>query len=134
MILVSHERATMDRLAHRIICMAHGCADVYTGGYTRYLEQSKANREAMWDAFEKQRKEIEAMETSSVASATPPRAPRLFRAASSSWKKSSASNCPSIRRLSISISPMPPPSYREVIRSTIWATLMATTASSPMRT
>jgi len=61
-VMVSHERATMDLLAQRIVCMEYGKADVYTGGYSKYLEQSAAKREALWDAYDHQKKEIEAME------------------------------------------------------------------------
>jgi ATP-binding cassette subfamily F protein 3 len=52
----------MDLLAQRIVCMEYGKADVYTGGYSKYLEQSAAKREALWDAYDHQKKEIEAME------------------------------------------------------------------------
>ncbi|MFP4379502.1 MAG: ATP-binding cassette domain-containing protein [Candidatus Sumerlaeia bacterium] len=61
-IFVSHERATMDRLAQRIVCMEQGTADVYPGDYSHYLQQSALKREAQWEAYEQQQKEIESME------------------------------------------------------------------------
>lgn len=61
-LLVSHERATMDRLADRIVCLEQGHAEIYPGDYSRYLEQSKARREALWKAYEQQQQEIAAME------------------------------------------------------------------------
>lgn len=61
-VLVSHETATMDRLAERIVCLENGRAEVYTGNYARYLVRSKQRREAQWEAYTRQRKEIEAME------------------------------------------------------------------------
>ena len=61
-VLVSHERATMDRLANRIVCMEHGTADLYSGDYSNYLKQSEAKRRAQWQAYERQQKEIRTME------------------------------------------------------------------------
>jgi ATP-binding cassette subfamily F protein 3 len=60
--LVSHERATMDRLADRIVCMEQGKAEVYPGDYSKYLAQSAQKREAAWAAYERQKKEIETIE------------------------------------------------------------------------
>jgi len=61
-VMVSHERATMDRLAQRIVCIGQGRAEVYPGDYTNYLRVSAEKRDAQWDAFERQKKEIDAME------------------------------------------------------------------------
>jgi len=61
-VMVSHERATMDRLADRIVCLEHGTADVYTGDYSSYLEQSALKREKQWVAFKRQQDEIASME------------------------------------------------------------------------
>jgi len=60
-VLVSHETATMDRLAERIVCLENGRAEVYTGNYARYLIRSRQRREAQWEAYTRQRREIEAM-------------------------------------------------------------------------
>ncbi|MBN1867593.1 ABC-F family ATP-binding cassette domain-containing protein [Candidatus Sumerlaeota bacterium] len=61
-ILVSHERATMDRLANRIVCLEWGRADVYPGDYSHFVRESRAKREAHLESYERQQKEIAAME------------------------------------------------------------------------
>jgi ATP-binding cassette subfamily F protein 3 len=60
--LVSHERATMDRLADRIVCIERGRAEVYPGDFSKYLELSEKKRDAEWAAYQQQRKELDAME------------------------------------------------------------------------
>jgi len=60
-VMVSHERAMMDRLTDRIVCLEQGKADVYTGDYSDYLVQSERKRQAQWDAYEHQQKEIAAI-------------------------------------------------------------------------
>lgn len=62
-VLVSHETATMDRLADRIVCLERGKAEMYVGNYAHYLTASRLRRDAQWQAYAHQRKEIEAMET-----------------------------------------------------------------------
>jgi len=62
-VMVSHERATMDRLAHRIVCLEQGRADIYTGDYSSYLAQSEAKREQHWAAYLDQQKQIASMES-----------------------------------------------------------------------
>ncbi|MEJ2744597.1 MAG: ABC-F family ATP-binding cassette domain-containing protein [bacterium] len=61
-VLVSHETATMDRLADRIVCLEQGKAEVYVGNYAHYLTASRLRRDTQWQAYTRQRKEIEAME------------------------------------------------------------------------
>jgi len=61
-VMVSHERATMDRLVDRIVCLETGRAQVYRGNYSKYLEQSAAERDRRWAAYERQQKEIAAAE------------------------------------------------------------------------
>ncbi len=61
-VMVSHERAFMDRLAHRIVCLEQGTAEVYPGDYSHYVEQSALKREALWKAYEHQQREIAAAE------------------------------------------------------------------------
>ena len=61
-VMVSHERAFMDRLVERIVCLEMGTADVYRGGYSNYLKQSEIKREAHWKAYTQQREEIAATE------------------------------------------------------------------------
>jgi len=61
-VMVSHERAVMDRLVDRIVCLERGKADVYRGNYSHYLEQSAIKREAHWKAYTQQQQEIAAAE------------------------------------------------------------------------
>ncbi|NLW94116.1 MAG: ABC-F family ATP-binding cassette domain-containing protein [Chlamydiae bacterium] len=61
-VVVSHEPATMDRLADRIVCLENGRAEVYVGNYAQYLVRSRERREARWEAYTRQRREIETME------------------------------------------------------------------------
>jgi ATP-binding cassette subfamily F protein 3 len=61
-IMVSHERDFMDRLADRIVCVEQGTAEIYRGDYAHYLLVSAAKREALWKAYEQQREEIAATE------------------------------------------------------------------------
>jgi ATP-binding cassette subfamily F protein 3 len=61
-VMVSHERATMDRLVDRVVCLETGRAQVYRGNYSNYLEQSAAERERRWAAYERQQGEIAAAE------------------------------------------------------------------------
>jgi ATP-binding cassette, subfamily F, member 3 len=61
-VMVSHERIFMDRLVDRIVSLERGRADIYTGGYSSYIEQSRQKHRAQWDAYTRQRKEIEKME------------------------------------------------------------------------
>ena len=61
-VMVSHERAFMDRLVDRIVCLEMGKADVYRGDYSHYVEQSTLKREALWKAYAEQQREIAAAE------------------------------------------------------------------------
>lgn len=61
-VMVSHERAFMDRLVDRIVCLEFGFAEVYTGNYSEYIVRSEARRRQHQEAYERQRKEIEQME------------------------------------------------------------------------
>ncbi len=60
--LVTHERATMDHLADRIVCIEQGKLESYPGNYDRFVEQAEAKREAQWEAYRRQQEEIAAME------------------------------------------------------------------------
>jgi ATP-binding cassette subfamily F protein 3 len=62
-VMVSHERAFMDRLVERVVCLENGTADVYRGDYSHYLKQSEIKREAHWKAYTQQKEEIEQMES-----------------------------------------------------------------------
>ncbi|MFW5870656.1 MAG: ABC-F family ATP-binding cassette domain-containing protein, partial [Candidatus Sumerlaeota bacterium] len=61
-LLVTHERATMDRLADRIVCIEQGQAETYPGNYNKFVEAAEAKREAQWQAYRKQQEEIASME------------------------------------------------------------------------
>lgn len=62
-VLVSHERATMDRLAQRVVCLEWGQAEVYTGSYSKFVVQNDIKRQAQWEAYDRQQEEIRAMES-----------------------------------------------------------------------
>jgi len=61
-VMVSHERAFMDRLVDRIVCLERGKADVYRGHYSNYIQKSAIKREAHWKAYTEQQKEIAQIE------------------------------------------------------------------------
>lgn len=61
-VMVSHERAFMDRLVSRILCLEMGTGEVYNGNYSNYLKQSKLRREQHQKAYEEQAREIEQIE------------------------------------------------------------------------
>ncbi len=60
-LMVSHERAFMDRLASRIFELHNGTLSIYKGNYTSYLNQRKARHEQMRRAYENQRQQINQM-------------------------------------------------------------------------
>lgn len=115
-VMVSHERATMDRLAARIVCMEQGTADVYPGSYSNYLKLSEQKRQAQWEAYQRQQKEIEAMEAFI----------RRFRynASKAALVQSRIKQLEKIERLEQPFHPTAihfafppaPPSYQEVVR------------------
>ncbi|MFW6286964.1 MAG: ABC-F family ATP-binding cassette domain-containing protein, partial [Candidatus Sumerlaeota bacterium] len=61
-LLVTHERATMDRLADRIVCIEQGKAETYPGNYDKFVQTAEAKREAQWQAYRRQQEEIASME------------------------------------------------------------------------
>ncbi|HNT33513.1 MAG TPA: ABC-F family ATP-binding cassette domain-containing protein [bacterium] len=115
-IMVSHERAFMDRLVDRVVCLETGEGDAYTGNYTNYLKQSEIKRQQRLQAYERQQQEIEQMEAFI----------RKFRynAARASLVQSRVKQLEKIERLpppfygeAIYFAfPEAPPSYREVIQ------------------
>jgi ATP-binding cassette, subfamily F, member 3 len=62
-ILVSHDRYFLDRITDRTLEVSRGRLIEYTGGYSKYLVQREQRYELEYAAFEKQRAEIEHMET-----------------------------------------------------------------------
>lgn len=115
-VMVSHERAFMDRLVDRVVCLETGVGDAYVGNYTNYLKQSEIKRQQRLQAYERQQQEIEQMEAFI----------RKFRynAARASLVQSRIKQLEKVQRLpppfygeAIYFAfPEAPPSYREVIQ------------------
>lgn len=61
-LMVSHERAFMDRVVSKIYCLENGTGDMYKGSYSDYLVQSKLKREQHEKSYEAQLEEIARIE------------------------------------------------------------------------
>ena len=59
MVIVSHDRAFMDRLCNQIVETERGVSSTYLGNYSAYLRQKAEQRLAQLSAYEHQQKEIE---------------------------------------------------------------------------
>ncbi|ABW26961.1 ABC-F family ATP-binding cassette domain-containing protein [Acaryochloris marina] len=59
MVIVSHDRAFMDRLCNRIVETERGVATSYLGNYSAYIQQKTEQQSAQLSAFEHQQKELE---------------------------------------------------------------------------
>ncbi|NJK28444.1 MAG: ABC-F family ATP-binding cassette domain-containing protein, partial [Coleofasciculaceae cyanobacterium SM2_3_26] len=59
MVVVSHDRAFLDRLCTSIVETERGVSSTYLGNYSSYLEQKQMDREAQLSAYERQQKEID---------------------------------------------------------------------------
>lgn len=59
MVIVSHDRAFMDRLCTRIVETERGVATAYLGNYSAYIQQKTEQQSAQLSAFEHQQKELE---------------------------------------------------------------------------
>lgn len=59
MVIVSHDRAFMDRLCNRIVETERGMATSYLGNYSAYIQQKTEQQSAQLSAFEHQQKELE---------------------------------------------------------------------------
>jgi len=57
-LLISHDRAFLDAITNKIFELAMQRLTVYTGNYSRYLEERQARREQQQAAYENQQKEI----------------------------------------------------------------------------
>lgn len=57
-LIVSHDRYFLDRVATGILEMSHGSVVKYKGNYSRYIEQSTERRKALERAYEKQQEHI----------------------------------------------------------------------------
>ncbi len=63
MVIVSHDRAFMDRLCTKIVETERGVATTYLGNYSAYMQQKSETQSAQLSAFEHQQKEIEKQQT-----------------------------------------------------------------------
>jgi len=57
-LMVSHDRYFLEKVCTRVLELAHGRIDGYTGGYEKYLEQKAERLTMMQKTFEKQTAEI----------------------------------------------------------------------------
>lgn len=63
MVIVSHDRAFMDRLCTKIVETERGVATTYLGNYSAYMQQKSETQSAQLSAFEHQQKELEKQQT-----------------------------------------------------------------------
>jgi ATP-binding cassette, subfamily F, member 3 len=63
MVVVSHDRAFLDRLCNQIVETERGVSTSYLGNYSAYLLQKEEMQTAQMSAFERQQKEIEKQQT-----------------------------------------------------------------------
>jgi ATP-binding cassette subfamily F protein 3 len=59
MVIVSHDRAFLDRLCTQIVETERGVSTTYLGNYSAYLQQKEEQQLAQLSAFERQQKELE---------------------------------------------------------------------------
>ncbi len=58
LVVISHDRAFLDRVCNQIVETERGVSRAYLGNYTQHLEQKRLEREAGLAAFERQQKEL----------------------------------------------------------------------------
>jgi ATP-binding cassette subfamily F protein 3 len=58
LVVISHDRAFLDRVCNQIVETERGVSRSYLGNYTQHLEQKALEREASQAAFERQQKEL----------------------------------------------------------------------------
>ena len=58
LVVISHDRAFLDRVCNQIVSTERGISRSYLGNYTAHLEQKALEQEATQAAFERQQKEI----------------------------------------------------------------------------
>ena len=56
--VVSHDRYFLDRVTNKTLCIENRKAKLYNGGYTKSMEQRKADLEIEWRHYKNQQKEI----------------------------------------------------------------------------
>jgi len=59
MVIVSHDRAFLDRLCTQIVETERGVSTTYLGNYSAYLQQKAESQVAQQSAYERQQKELE---------------------------------------------------------------------------
>jgi ATP-binding cassette subfamily F protein 3 len=59
MVIVSHDRAFLDRLCTQIVETERGVSTTYLGNYSAYLQQKHEQQEMQQSAYERQQKELE---------------------------------------------------------------------------
>ncbi len=57
-VIISHDRAFLDRVCNQIVHTEKGLSRTYIGNYTAYIEQKALEKEANQAAFERQQKEL----------------------------------------------------------------------------
>ncbi len=62
-LMVSHDRYFLDRIAHKVVELSNGVTTAYVGNYTRYIEQKTADITIEGKRYEQQQREIQRMET-----------------------------------------------------------------------
>ncbi|NJK28799.1 MAG: ABC-F family ATP-binding cassette domain-containing protein, partial [Acaryochloris sp. SU_5_25] len=63
MVIVSHDRAFMDRLCTKMVETERGVTTCYLGNYSAYLQQKAEQQSAQLSAYEHQQKELEKQQT-----------------------------------------------------------------------
>ncbi len=63
MVLISHDRAFLDKICTHIVNTERGTSRTYLGNYSNYIEQKKIDKEALKSAFMRQQKEIASQQT-----------------------------------------------------------------------
>ena len=58
LVVISHDRAFLDRVCNQIVETERGISRTYLGNYSQHLEQKRLEREAGQAAFERQQKEL----------------------------------------------------------------------------
>ena len=58
MILISHDRAFLDRICTQIVYTDRGIARTYKGNYSSFVEQQKVEREVKQSAYQRQQKDL----------------------------------------------------------------------------
>ena len=58
LVVISHDRAFLDRVCNQIVETERGISRIYLGNYSQHLEQKALEREASQAAFDRQQKEL----------------------------------------------------------------------------